>query len=46
VALDPEPDIEEASVVVVAADQLDADRQPVGSRAGRQCEARHVKHSP
>ena len=45
-ALDPQSDIEQPCIVVAASDQLDADRQPVRPRAGRQCQARHVKHGP
>ena len=46
VALDPQPDIEQPCIVVAAADQLDADRQPVRPLAGRQGQARHVEHGP
>ena len=44
--LDPEPDIEEASVVMTPADQLDADRQSVRPLAGGQGQARHVEQCP
>src|SRR5579864_5018181 len=44
--LDPEPDIDEARVVVAPGDQLDADRQPIRPRASRQRQAWHMKHGP
>ena len=45
-ALDPEPEIEEAPVVMTAADQLDADRQSVRPLPGGQGQARHVEQCP